>query len=399
MKFLLISNVLPPSESANAIIIYRLLRDLDADSYCLLSSRNYDNGDGPNYSQKLPGKHYYLPPPFQFKRGTRFGLWALRKRINLALEVVIRAWVIARILKREKCGAVVVVTGGGTFLEVPAAYLASRFARARFYPYLLDQYSQMVQYALGETFLTRFEAPVMKGAAAIITHNEFFQEEIRRRYQVGTVVIHNPCDLSEYSPEQNPASLSHKAGADGDGVRIVYTGGIGDLHYPAFQNLLAAIGSIGRDDVRLHVYTGLSEQQRELLGLAGPITYHPHVHISSISSIQQQADILFLPLGFETPSPEIVRTAAPGKMGEYLAAGPPVLVHGPPDSFIASYFRRYQCGVVVDQNDPKQLAEAILRLLSDADLRRNLRARAWARAEADFSLTRARAQFVELING
>jgi glycosyltransferase involved in cell wall biosynthesis len=84
-------------------------------------------------------------------------------------------------------------------------------------------------------------------------------------------------------------------------------------------------------------------------------------------------------------------------MGEFLAARRPVLVHAPPDSFISWYFRRHECGVVVDEDDPAPLARALDSLLRDAALGEGLAARARERAEADFSLTQARARFAEVL--
>ena len=88
----------------------------------------------------------------------------------------------------------------------------------------------------------------------------------------------------------------------------------------------------------------------------------------------------------------------PGKMGEYLASGRPILVHGPSDSFITSYFRHHECGLVVDENDPSQLARAIGSLLNDADLRKKLGARARHRAWTDFDHVKERARFIQLLN-
>ena len=119
--------------------------------------------------------------------------------------------------------------------------------------------------------------------------------------------------------------------------------------------------------------------------------------LSTMPAIQQRADVLFLPLALHSDYPDIVRTAAPGKIGEYLAACRPILVHAPPDSFLASYFRDHQCGVVVDRSDPAELAVALESLLSDPALISRLRARAWERAAADFNLTDARRQFAEAI--
>lgn len=397
MKFALISNVLPPSESAHAMIIHRLLRDLDPASYCLLSSRNYVTGEQPNYSGRLAGKHYYLPPTFRFTRGYRFGLQFLREQSNLALGVALRARAIARILRRENCEAVVVCTGGNEILDFPAGYLASRLTGAKFYPYLLDQYFHMVSYVLGKHFLQRIEPLLMKGAAAVIAPNEFLRDELRERFKIEAVVIHNMCDLSVYD-ESLADAVEDASESEAGEVRIVYTGGVGPLHYDAMRNLLAAIKALGREDVRLHLYTAQPRDGLEREGIRGPaLVYHEHEPVSAMPAVQRSADVLFLPLAFDSPHPEIVRTAAPGKMGEFLAARRPILVHAPHDSFIAWYFRQHECGLVVDQNDPAQLARALDTILNDAALRERLAARARARAEADFSLPEAQAQFAQVL--
>lgn len=391
MKFALVSNVLPPSESAHAAIIHRLLRNLDPETYCLLSSVDYTSDNGPNYTGRLPGKYYHLPPSFQFTRGYRFGLQALREKVNLVIAVVLRGRTISRILKRETCDAVIICTGGREILDFPAAYLASRLTGARFYAYLLDQYSHMVSYVLGDSFLRRFEARILKGATAVIVPNEFLRDELRERFNVEAVVIHNMCDLDLY---QQGRTSEHS----NDEARIVYTGGVGPLHYDAFRNLLAALQLLERNDVRLHLYTAQTRDSIEQEGIAGPrIVFHEHLPVWAMPEIQQNADILFLALAINSPHPEIVRTAMPGKMGEYLASGRPILVHAPPDSFIAWYFRHHECGVVVDQNDPAQLASAIDSLLNDASLRERLSTRARDRAKEDFDQVKERARFLELL--
>jgi glycosyltransferase involved in cell wall biosynthesis len=398
MKFALISNVLPPSESAHATIIHRLLRDLDPASYCLLSSRDYVTGGQPNYSGRLAGKHFYLPPTFRLTRGHRFGLRGLRENFNLGFGVAARARLIARILRRERCGAVVVCTGGNEILDFPAGYLASRLARVPFYAYLLDQYFHMVSYVLGRHFLQRLEPVLMKGAAAVIAPNEFLAEELRRNHRVEPVVIHNPCELSDYEGPLGGEPPGGGEGGEGEGVRLVYTGGVGPVHYDAFRNLLAAVEALGRPGVRLHLYTAQPRADLEKEGIGGAaLVYHPHESASAMPGVQRRADVLFLPLAFKTPHPDIVRTAAPGKMGEFLAARRPVLVHAPRDSFISWYFRRHECGLVVDEDDPAQLARALDSLLQDAALRARLAARARERAEADFDLRKARAQFAEVL--
>jgi glycosyltransferase involved in cell wall biosynthesis len=395
MKVAIISYVLPPSDSGQAMIIQRLLRDLEPNTYCLLSARNYEIENEPNYSERLPGKYFHLQaPPLQLKRGYRFGLSTVRNLINLPLGIVWRANAIARIVRRQNCQGIVICTGGLDVVDMPASYLASLLTRTRFYPYLLDQYIYMVQFALGKSFLQRLESLFMKGAAAIIASNEFQQKKLREQYQVEAVVVHNPCDLAAYDNARR--EMMNSEDVKREGIRIVYTGSVGELHYSAFRTLIAAIALLERTDLTLHLYT-MHRAQCEREGIVGPVVYHDQQPVSQMPYIQQQADILFLPLAFASSHPEIVTTSSPGKMGEMLASRRPILAHAPADSFIAWYFRRYECGVLVDQDDHKKLAEALQLILSDKRLSHELSERAWERAKSDFSLERARTQFVELM--
>jgi len=393
VRFALVSNVLPPDDNSHAAVIYRLLSDLDPRRYCLLSSGSGGRAGEPG---RLPGTLHCLPPAPQLTRGYRMGLRWWRERVNLGVGAIARARTIAAILRSEGCDAVVVCTGGQEILDFPAAFLASRWTGARFYAYLLDQYGQMVAHVTGEHMFARLEPMVLKRATGVIAPNEFLRDELRRRHQVDAAVIHNPCDLERY---RGPAAAeaADDAIARGGERRIVYTGAVGPLHYGAFRALLAAMAALDRPDLRLHVYTPQPPERLDREGIRGPVVLHPPQPLSAMAALQQQADVLFLPLALDSRDPDIVRTAAPGKLGEYLAAGRPILVHAPSDSFVASYFREHGCGVVVDRDDPAELAAALSSILGDAALRTRLRARGWARAQADFDVHRARRQFARVI--
>lgn len=393
MKFALVSAILPPSESAQAIVLHRLLRDVESSTYCLLSTKDYGTAQ-PSYYGKLPGKYYYLPPTFRFERGYRFGLEAARERLNLYISVIQRAKHILDIVLAEKCEAVVACTGGRDVSDFPATYLASRWGGLRFYAYLLDQYSHMVSYRLGKSMLRHLEPIMMKGAAAVITHNEFLGRDLRHDFGVEPAIIHNPCDLAAY---ESPAA-PHVFGAAGR-INIVYTGSMTDLQFGATRNLIVAIESQPAFDIKLQVYTAHAPATLQEAKIVGPVEYHAHESLSAIPAIQKAADVLFLPLTFAAEHKEITRTAAPGKMGELLAARRPILVHAPADSFIAWYFRHHDCGLVVDRDSPQDVAKALRQLLQDRQLVERLTANAWTRAVEDFSVTKARMQFERVVAG
>ena len=163
MKVAWVSNILPPSHTAHAAIIHRLLRGRDPETYCLLSGRDYVNTAHDEWSERLPGRYYHLRS-FRLTRGYRFGMRAVRIHLNHLLDVQ-RVFLIARILRRERCGAVVACTGGDEIADFAAAYLASRMVGIPFYAYLLDQFSHMVNFGMGTTILRHLEPTMMKRAA------------------------------------------------------------------------------------------------------------------------------------------------------------------------------------------------------------------------------------------
>ena len=391
MKFALVSHVLPPAGSGQAMLIYQLLKGLDPDQYCLISQRTFLTRDYlGEYQEPLPGRHYQLPLEV-LMRGLRFGLARPRMRLNMPIGTVERGLRIAAIIRRERCEAVLAFTGN--IVDLPASYLASRLSGVPFYAYICDYYSER-EYGspLERAFVKRAEPIVLRGAAGVITTNEMLHESLYRRYGVASTMIHHPCDLAQYEPTSGA-----DPGECGDEVRIVYTGAIYEAHYDAFHNLLAAIAALGRPQVRLHVYTAQAPAELVAKGLRGPIVLHEHQVAAAMPGIQQGADILFLPLAFNSPYPKLIETAAPFKMGEYLASGRPILVHAPHDSFIAWYFRHHDCGLVVDEPDPAALARALERLATDGELRRRLGVNARARAEANFSVGIARDTFATLL--
>ena len=311
---------------------------------------------------------------------------------SIPFNIISRAQAVARIIRREGCEAVVACTGD--FYDLPASYLASRLARVPFYPYIFDYYSQQWTEEKARRLAERFEPRLMKGARGIIVPNEFMRDELCARYNVEASVIRNCCDLSLYeSPDANDICGNDS----GDEIRIVYTGALSEAQIEAFRNLMKALDVLGRASVRLHLYTAQSPSVLDEKGIAGPIIFHGHKTTSEAALIQRRADVLFLPLAFDSKYPAVIKTSAPGKMGDYLAARRPVLVHAPPDSFLAWYFREHGCGLVVDENDPAKLAEGLERLLKDCDLRAQLCSRAWERALSDFSDHVAREKFARLL--
>jgi glycosyltransferase involved in cell wall biosynthesis len=228
----------------------------------------------------------------------------------------------------------------------------------------------------------------------VIVPNEFLRDEIESRHGVTASIVRNPCEHSSTDMERN-----HSAPQETDKTRIVYMGAVYHVNFGAFRNLISALEHLGRPKVKLQLYTAQPTEFLEAEKICGEyVVVHQHLPPKQVAKVQRSADILFMPFAFDSPVPEIVRTSAPGKFGEYLASGKPILAHVPNDSFVSWYLRKYECGLVVDRDDPLALAATIKQLLDDQDLRRSLSKNAQARARADFSPVEAGKSFLATLD-
>jgi len=389
VEFALVSQVVPPSWSGQSVLIRRLLTDLDPCTFCLLTSDQGIYGGG--HIQPLETRCYRLPAArIRYLRGNKWMLLG-SALAGAGAGIAHRAFHIARVARRERCRALVVFTGD--FHDLPGASIAGRLLGLPVYVYMCDYYSHREIYEPARRKLSPLiERMVVRGAARVVCGTDTLADALAARYDIEPAVIHHPADLSLYdltSPARRVVTSQP--------ARIVYTGTLYEAQLDAAQNLLAVLGQLSRRPAVLHVYGGQSAEELHERGLTGKLVVHPHATGPEIAAIQERADVLFLPLAFRSQYPEVVRTSAPMKFGEYLAAGGPILVHAPADAFVSEYCRRHDCAVVIEDPEPRTLLPAIEALVADDALRARLIRNARQRALSDFSIDVARARFRMLL--
>jgi glycosyltransferase involved in cell wall biosynthesis len=384
-KIALLSHTLPPSPTGQAVAIQRLFGGFAPEECCCLLSR-----EGPPPESGEAGTSCLAP--VRFRRippggpASRLPSTLARSASDAFREIRRRGRWLDGILRDERCD--ILVACSGDFHDIPAARLACRRSGVSLVPYLFDDYAY--QWTGPARVVARvLERRAVREAAAVIVPNEGARDAYRARYRIEAAIVRNPCDLPSLAaldglPRRLPAGTRN----------VVYAGTVYRAHHDAFRNLVAAMGRLGRDDVRLVVYTSRSADELAAHGISGPfVECRGHIPHPEVPAVLRQADVLFLPLAFRSPLPEVIRTSAPGKMGEYLSAGRPVLVHAPDDAFVCRYFRENGCGEVVGREDPAALADALRRLLEGGEGVRRAAAAARFAAERDFSVGTARAAF------
>ncbi|HQK83280.1 MAG TPA: glycosyltransferase [Atribacter sp.] len=392
------SIVLPPAASGQAIALYNLLKDIPNELFFFISSKCFEF-ERPTDSTKRLNVQYHrvYRAPWRFERVLLYFYCKFWKSPLLWYAKII-SWQIKRILKQEKAEAIIACTAD--YLEPYSSFCAARSMKIPFILYAFDDYvSQHWIDKLTRIFSKNYGPILIKEADLVIAPNEFLQKSYYQKYGILPIVIHNPIDLKIYNdlkPNifEPPKDLDQRKNK----IKIVYTGAIYEAHYSAFSNLLKAIQKIPELNIQLHIYSEFSKENLIANGIKGPVIFHSSIKIFEVAQIQVHADILFLPLAFSSKYPDdIMRTASPMKMGEYLASGVPILVHAPSDSYVSWYFTQYNCGVVVDDDDPEKLAIAIKSLINDSDFRNGIVKNARERAIIDFSLDNAQDHFKKIL--
>jgi glycosyltransferase involved in cell wall biosynthesis len=371
LKLAFVSHVLPPSWSGQSVMIGRILKNVSPEQYCLISTENYQNEKDRN-TGFLAGKYYALPKELIIlKLGTKY--WIMNW-----LRAFIRGVSIARIVKQEKCD--IIVAASGNLIDIPAGWWASIFTGAQFVPYLFDDYLYQWSDERTRSITRKMEKRGYGGVKSVIVPNEFMRDEIEKRQNVKATIVRNPCE-SRPGKDTRTIQTGYNLRAE---IRIVYTGAIYHVNFDAFKNLIEATSQTSVN-IKIHLYTAQPLEGLEQNGIKGAqIVHHHHSVHAEVIEAQKNAHILFLPFSFNSSIPEVIQTSAPGKTAEYLSSGVPILVHVPPDTFISWYFRKYNCGYVVDTNEIPSLKRAIENLMDNSSLRQSLVTNAKERARVDF---------------
>lgn len=405
-KFALLSNVIPPSWSGQSVLLGRLLGPIDPSDYIIITVMDpTTSGPGADASIPLPASTFHIPrvypgahsaapatssERYAILRGACKLVRRLRDYVQLQRDIRARATQLEGILREHPARAIIACTGD--FYDIPAASLAARRTGAEFIPYILDDYAHQWTGWLRPMSRLWERIAVGRASRALVTNAEA-AAEYHRRYGIHPEIVHNLCpipDLSTLEP--------YPLGAEPGTVNIVYTGAIYHAHFDAFRDLVEALDLLTHHQIRLHLFTAQPTDWLAAEGIAGPkVIRHEHVPVMDIQRVMRQADILFMPLAFRSTIDQVLRTASPNKLGEYLASERPILIHAPSDTFLARYFREHNCGIVVEKQGPQAVADAIEWFIRHPEEREVLAGNARQRAVLDYDEARIQLQFAEFV--
>ncbi|MFA5134763.1 MAG: hypothetical protein WC505_03130 [Patescibacteria group bacterium] len=380
-KALILSTYAPPM-MGGPMILYNLFSQFSGNSYSILTgysaikSQPHDNKywlncdyyfyDAPDKTKldmingdnahKKAGVNTQKVNAQWWKRITYFITKILYfKRIDMLVNMLMQLVIIVRrgitIVKKNGIEVLIGISGDG--LALIAAYVIHKITKKKYILYLFDLYRGN-NFSPSIKWLARIVEPTLvRSASKIIVTNSGTKDLYNKRYgNVPIEIIYNAIFSEKYANLNNDYSPSEP-------YTIIFTGNIYWAQEQSIVNLIKAIGQINQIKVNLQLYLPkcpdsiknlVENNERVSISKASP---------EEIPAIQNKADLLFLPLAWDTKAPEIIQTATPGKFTDYLIAGRPMLVHAPEYAYVSQYAKKFKLGLVVDHNDISILAQAI----------------------------------------
>ena len=373
-RFAIVSHVVPPMWSGQAMVLDRLLSELPGTRCVVISSSPAPSiqHDGGTFVG-LPREAFHAS---SFKRG-----W-LATGVTL-IRCCLRGFRIAAILSRERCAGAVACTGD--LIDLPATAFACRVLGIRFIPYYFDDYVAQWSWAPAAMIRAKELEPFVFGVSTcVIVPNERLGDAVQLRSKKPVEIVRNPAWLKQIP------RMPHNTRSERKACKIVYTGAVYHVNYDAFRCLIASMGELVDLQPELDIYSAQDQEQIQKEGIAGfNVKTFAHVAPEQVCEIHRQASVLFMGFTFGKSFGEIVCSSAPGKLGDYLASGVPVVALTPRDSFLADFLIGHDCGFVVDRPDPSVLADAIRIAVTNLGRREEVVKNALSCARQEFSAVTA----------
>ncbi|MBF0166167.1 MAG: glycosyltransferase family 4 protein [Alphaproteobacteria bacterium] len=209
-----------------------------------------------------------------------------------------------------------------------------------------------------------------RSAAVVALTHAFKRDLVKRRIDPGKIfVVRNGVDLPRYAPRARDQALADKWGLSGKFV-LGYVGTHGMAH--GLINVLDAAESLKNEDGLAFVLVGAGAERQMLIDSAAArgltnVIFMPAQPKEAMPVIWSLLDVALVHLKNAEAFAEVI----PSKIFEAMGMGLPLLLAAP-EGEASAIILEDKAGLWVPAGDPQALAQAVLKLKSDPDLRQKL---------------------------
>lgn len=343
----------PPQISGTGTVMYELLRHFPKESLVLFS----------RVQRRHISRDDRVLPVRTFEVGRLSSLvYATAYRLALLPLLVLE---LARKLRKlpERPNKLLVVFPDLDFLL--AGIFLSKLLSIPLFVYLHDCIVETATQVLDKTASKAAERLVFALARKVYSISVPMEQFYARR-GLRTEVLPHGVDASSARPADGDRPCAGKP-------RVGFAGVIYETNASAIKDMVDAKVLSGGAFEFLVATSQQSLGVLDRLGVRSSIdmvaTFPSHAAVLDFLS---SCDVLFVPMGFESPSYKDLLTIFPTKVTDYWLAQRPIIVYGPREYAFVPLAEKDGYAKVVSERRPEKLAEAVLEVCASPALRRNL---------------------------
>jgi hypothetical protein len=131
----------------------------------------------------------------------------------------------------------------------------------------------------------------------------------------------------------------------------------------------------------------------------GPVNieFTGHYSVDELTSLLGKSDLAYLPYWFDQKYEQAVRHSFPNKFSTYLAAGCPILFHGPSNSSPQHFLNRHKVGLGCNSLNKEAILSTLNRFVSDSGFEDDYREARRAAIATEFSEAVVRERFAAFL--
>lgn len=248
---------------------------------------------------------------------------------------------------------------------------------------------------LGKYWHRKIEGEFMEMLACCDRHfsiSEPMAKAYQKRYGFQFQTFHNPIELEFWSKSQR------KDYSFGDKIQILYAGRMGMGIQSSLETMAQCLEELNQNrerPIELVLQVGKKPSWADRYSC---MVHRGFVPYEELPDRFAAADILILPYDFTPSATAFIKYSMPTKASEYMISGTPVLVFAPEDTALVSYALDHHWAKVVTKNQVRELRSALLELIDNEDLRREIARSAIQLAGERHDAVKVRAAFRKEIN-
>ncbi|MDA7566610.1 hypothetical protein N8769_01410 [Flavobacteriaceae bacterium] len=382
MNILFVTTFYPPNNTGASVVMSNLIKELDQETIygvvtCANSFKDKDETINDKIVHKLFNFQYLLNPKlwFFFRRFT-FN-FEKRKVINL--------------IKKNKITHVIGVYPDLDFLEL--ARSASEVCGVKFYAYLHDTLTEGLSHKRNKNIAKVVQQKIFDTSHKIFVMSEGMKDLYKNKYNLQTIPL-----LHSFSEEVEDKKINNNSNNNIE-KSFFWGGSIYSINKETVKRIHRACIDL---DYTLTLSAANNSDKLNKLGFVNNnIKILPFLSREDyITKLKNQAALL---LSIDWPEESTVHkdelgTIFPTKTIEYLISGRPIIVHCPEEYFLAKFFKKHKCGIVLTDKNPQLIKEQIEAVFSDEKKLQEMVANAY-KASKQFHISSVKSIFEKNLKG